>query len=153
MMNKSIIKSTTTCPTKSADAQGQQHHDDEEASPSGSGSSHQKSLFCNTYALSEEQEASQLLHFNSMWVAAFADSTFHFFWIVECIITRLLLLKPANCVLWSTEIWVPDAMANTGHTANVKLELIESGRVLIGQDGIRQQEFSIRPVNICVESI
>ncbi|XP_021833245.1 disease resistance protein RPS4-like isoform X2 [Prunus avium] len=53
MMNKSIIKSTTTCPTKSADAQGQQHHDDEEASPRGSGSSHQKSLFCNTYALSK----------------------------------------------------------------------------------------------------
>ncbi|KAI5312273.1 hypothetical protein L3X38_041446 [Prunus dulcis] len=54
MMNKSIIKSTTTCPTKLADAHGQQRHDDEEASPSGSGSSHQKSLFCNTYALSEE---------------------------------------------------------------------------------------------------
>ncbi|BFG40817.1 hypothetical protein CerSpe_270910 [Prunus speciosa] len=91
MMNKSIIKSTTTCPTKSADAQGQQRDDEEEAGPSGSGSSHQKSLFCNTYALSEEadqdelndvvdearprkrkkmdvfgQEASQQLHFNSM---------------------------------------------------------------------------------------
>ncbi|CAL8173859.1 unnamed protein product [Prunus armeniaca] len=36
MMNKSIIKSTTTCPTKSADEQGQQRHDDEEASPSRS---------------------------------------------------------------------------------------------------------------------
>ncbi|VVA35209.1 PREDICTED: TMV resistance N [Prunus dulcis] len=88
MMNKSIIKSTTTCPTKSVDAQGQQCHDDEDAGPSGSGSSHQKSLFCNTYSLSEElgpekekrsmclgltydsslskQEASQLLHFNSI---------------------------------------------------------------------------------------
>ncbi|PQM41304.1 TMV resistance protein N [Prunus yedoensis var. nudiflora] len=41
MKNKFIIKSTTSCPTKSADAQGQQRHDDEEASPSGSGSSHQ----------------------------------------------------------------------------------------------------------------
>ncbi|CAL9020272.1 unnamed protein product [Prunus brigantina] len=50
MMNKSIIKSTTTCPTKSADAQG----------PSGSGSSHQKSLFCNTYALSEEADEDEL---------------------------------------------------------------------------------------------
>jgi len=60
MMNKSIIKSTTTCPTKSADAQGQQHHDDEEASPSGSGSSHQKSLFCNTYALSKEADQDEL---------------------------------------------------------------------------------------------
>ncbi|KAI5312258.1 hypothetical protein L3X38_041431 [Prunus dulcis] len=60
MMSKSIIKSTTTCPTKSADAQGQQHHDDEEASPSGSGSSHQKSLFCNTYALSEEADQDEL---------------------------------------------------------------------------------------------
>ncbi|BFG41356.1 hypothetical protein CerSpe_276290 [Prunus speciosa] len=53
----------------------------------------------------------------------------------------------------STEIWGPDAMAGTGHAVNVQLELIESSRVLIGQDGIRQQEFSIRPVNICVESI
>ncbi|KAI5312221.1 hypothetical protein L3X38_041394 [Prunus dulcis] len=60
MMSKSIIKSTTTCPTKSADAQGQQHHDDEEASPSGSGSSHQKSLFCNTYALSKEADQDEL---------------------------------------------------------------------------------------------
>ncbi|CAL2276288.1 unnamed protein product [Prunus armeniaca] len=60
MMNKSIIKSTTTCPTKSADAQGQQHHDDEEASPSGSGSSHQKSLFCNTYALSKKADQDEL---------------------------------------------------------------------------------------------
>ncbi|BFG40806.1 hypothetical protein CerSpe_270800 [Prunus speciosa] len=60
MMNKSIIKSTTTCPAKSADAQGQQRHDDEEASPSGSGSSHQKSLFCNTYALSEEADQDEL---------------------------------------------------------------------------------------------
>ncbi|BFG41361.1 hypothetical protein CerSpe_276350 [Prunus speciosa] len=60
MMNKSIIKSTTTCPTKSADAQGQQRHDDEEASPSGSGSSHQKSLFCNTYALSEDADQDEL---------------------------------------------------------------------------------------------
>ncbi|CAL2276321.1 unnamed protein product [Prunus armeniaca] len=60
MMNKSIIKSTTTCPTKSADAQGQQRHDDEEASPSGSGSSHQKSLFCNTYALSKEADQDEL---------------------------------------------------------------------------------------------
>ncbi|CAL8173860.1 unnamed protein product [Prunus armeniaca] len=61
MMNKSIIKSTTTCPTKSADAQGQQRHDDEEASPSGSGSSHQKSLFCNTYALSEEADLNDVV--------------------------------------------------------------------------------------------
>ncbi|CAL9020282.1 unnamed protein product [Prunus brigantina] len=60
MMNKSIIKSTTTWPTKSADAQGQQRHDDEEASPSGSGSSHQKSLFCNAYALSEEADQEEL---------------------------------------------------------------------------------------------
>ncbi|PQP99945.1 hypothetical protein Pyn_04951 [Prunus yedoensis var. nudiflora] len=45
MMNKSIINS--------ADAQGQQRDDDEEAGPSGSGSSHQKSLFCNSYALSK----------------------------------------------------------------------------------------------------
>ncbi|CAL9020239.1 unnamed protein product, partial [Prunus brigantina] len=60
MMNKSIIKSTTTCPTKSADAQGQQRQDDEEASCSGSGSSHQKSLFCNTYALSEGADQDEL---------------------------------------------------------------------------------------------
>ncbi|XP_021800414.1 TMV resistance protein N-like [Prunus avium] len=61
MMKKSIIKSTTTCPTKSADAQGQQRHDDDrEGSPSGSGSSHQKSLFCNTYALSEEADQDEL---------------------------------------------------------------------------------------------
>ncbi|VVA35208.1 PREDICTED: TMV resistance [Prunus dulcis] len=60
MMNKSIIKSTTTCPTKSADAQGQQCHDGEDAGPSGSGSSHQKSLFCNTYALSEEADQDEL---------------------------------------------------------------------------------------------
>ncbi|PQM33477.1 hypothetical protein Pyn_05182 [Prunus yedoensis var. nudiflora] len=52
MMKKSIIKSTATCPTKSAD--------DEEASPSGSGSSHQKSLFCNTYALSEDADQDEL---------------------------------------------------------------------------------------------
>ncbi|CAL9020160.1 unnamed protein product [Prunus brigantina] len=44
-MNKSIIKSTTTCPTKSADAPG---------------GSHQKSLFCNTYALSEEADQDEL---------------------------------------------------------------------------------------------
>ncbi|KAI5312267.1 hypothetical protein L3X38_041440 [Prunus dulcis] len=50
------LQLTTTCPTNSVDAQGQQRHDDEEASPSGSGSSHQKSLFCNTYALSEEAD-------------------------------------------------------------------------------------------------
>ncbi|KAI5312276.1 hypothetical protein L3X38_041449 [Prunus dulcis] len=37
MMNKSIIKSSTTYPTNSADAQGQHRHDDEEAGPSGSG--------------------------------------------------------------------------------------------------------------------
>ncbi|CAL2276304.1 unnamed protein product [Prunus armeniaca] len=61
MMNKSIIKSTTTCPTKSADAQGQQRHDDEEASPSGSGRSHQKSLFCNTYAVSEEADLNDVV--------------------------------------------------------------------------------------------
>ncbi|CAL8173890.1 unnamed protein product [Prunus armeniaca] len=61
MMNKSIIKSTTTCPTKSADAQGQQRHDDEEASPSGSGSSHQKSLFCNTHALSEDADLNDVV--------------------------------------------------------------------------------------------
>ncbi|KAL6269489.1 hypothetical protein ACE6H2_026400 [Prunus campanulata] len=60
MMNKTIIKSTTTCPTISADAQSQQRHDGEEASPSGSGSSHQKSLFCNTYALSEEADQDEL---------------------------------------------------------------------------------------------
>ncbi|ONH90044.1 hypothetical protein PRUPE_8G032100 [Prunus persica] len=60
MMNKSIIKSTTTCPTKSADAQGQQRHNDKDAGPSGSGSSHQKSLFCNTYALSEEADQDEL---------------------------------------------------------------------------------------------
>ncbi|CAL2276355.1 unnamed protein product [Prunus armeniaca] len=60
MMNKSIIKSTTTCPTKSADAQGQQRHDDQEAGPSRSGSSHQKSLFCNSYALSEEADQEEL---------------------------------------------------------------------------------------------
>ncbi|CAL2277139.1 unnamed protein product [Prunus armeniaca] len=60
MMNKSIINSTTTCPTKSADAQGQQRHDDQEASPSGSGSSHQKSPFRNTHALSEEADQNEL---------------------------------------------------------------------------------------------
>ncbi|KAI5312269.1 hypothetical protein L3X38_041442 [Prunus dulcis] len=38
MMNKSIIKSSTSYPTNSADAQGQHRHDDEEAGPSGSGS-------------------------------------------------------------------------------------------------------------------
>ncbi|CAL9020807.1 unnamed protein product [Prunus brigantina] len=59
MMNKSIIKSTTTCPTKSADAQGQQCHDDKEASPSGSGSSHQKSLL-QSYALSEAADQDEL---------------------------------------------------------------------------------------------
>ncbi|BFG40807.1 hypothetical protein CerSpe_270810 [Prunus speciosa] len=52
MMNKSIINS--------ADAQGQQRDDEEEAGPSGSGSSHQKSLFCNTYALSEEVDQDEL---------------------------------------------------------------------------------------------
>ncbi|KAI5312268.1 hypothetical protein L3X38_041441 [Prunus dulcis] len=36
-------------------------------------------------------------------------------------------------------------MAGTGHTADVQLELIESIHVLIGKDGIRQQEFSIKP--------
>ncbi|XP_016650503.1 PREDICTED: TMV resistance protein N [Prunus mume] len=60
MMNKSIIKSTTACATKSADAQGQQRHDDQEACPSGSGSSHQKSPFCNTYALSKEADQDEL---------------------------------------------------------------------------------------------
>ncbi|VVA35210.1 Hypothetical predicted protein [Prunus dulcis] len=60
MMNKSIIKSSTTYPTNSVDAQGQHRHDDEEAGPSGSGSSHQKSLFCNTYALSEEADQDEL---------------------------------------------------------------------------------------------
>ncbi|CAL2276354.1 unnamed protein product [Prunus armeniaca] len=60
MMNKSIIKSTTTCPTKSVDAQGQQRHDDQEAGPSRSGSSNQKSLFCNTYALSEEVDQDEI---------------------------------------------------------------------------------------------
>ncbi|CAL9020804.1 unnamed protein product [Prunus brigantina] len=107
MMNKSIIKSTTTCPTKSADAQGQQCHDDEEASPGGSGSSHQNISLLQSYVLSEE----------------------------------------------STEIWGLDAIAGIGHTANVQLELIESSHLLIGQDGISQQEFSIRRANICIESI
>ncbi|KAL6269264.1 hypothetical protein ACE6H2_026175 [Prunus campanulata] len=60
MMNKSIIKSTTTCPTKSAEAQGQQSHDDEDAGPSGSGSSHQKSLLCNTHGLSEKADQDEL---------------------------------------------------------------------------------------------
>ncbi|CAL9020267.1 unnamed protein product [Prunus brigantina] len=60
LMNKSIIKSITTCPTNSADAQGQHRHDDEEAGPSGSGSSHQKSLFYNTCALSEEVDQDEL---------------------------------------------------------------------------------------------
>ncbi|XP_021820415.1 uncharacterized protein LOC110762119 [Prunus avium] len=52
MMNKSIINS--------ADAQGQQRDDEEEAGPSGSGSSHQKSLFCNTYAISEDADQDEL---------------------------------------------------------------------------------------------
>ncbi|ONH90428.1 hypothetical protein PRUPE_8G053300 [Prunus persica] len=60
MRNKSIIKSTTSCPTKSADAQGQQCHDDEEASPSGSGSSHQKISLLQSYALSEEADQDEL---------------------------------------------------------------------------------------------
>ncbi|BBN69924.1 Disease resistance protein TIR-NBS-LRR class family, partial [Prunus dulcis] len=52
--------SSTTYPTNSVDAQGQHRHDDEEAGPSGSGSSHQKSLFCNTYAFSEEADQDEL---------------------------------------------------------------------------------------------
>ncbi|KAI5312906.1 hypothetical protein L3X38_042080 [Prunus dulcis] len=60
MMNKSIIKSTAICPTKSADAQGQQCHDDEEASPSGSGSSHKKISLLQSYALSEEADQDEL---------------------------------------------------------------------------------------------
>ncbi|KAL6269238.1 hypothetical protein ACE6H2_026149 [Prunus campanulata] len=60
MMNQSIINSTTTSPSNSADAQGQQRHDDEEAGRSGIGSSHQKSIFCNTYALSKEADQDEL---------------------------------------------------------------------------------------------
>ncbi|CAL8173861.1 unnamed protein product [Prunus armeniaca] len=57
---------------------------------------------------------------------------------------RALINQPANCVLLSTEIWFPDAMADTGHTTNVQLEMIESICMLIGQDEVSQQEFSIR---------
>ncbi|CAL9020240.1 unnamed protein product [Prunus brigantina] len=44
-------------------------------------------------------------------------------------------------------------MADTGHTANVQLEMIESICVLIGQDGISQQDFSIRRINIGIDLI